>query len=76
MPLARTSYVLVGCKVPAFAGVRKNSATGAWIGAGFASGNLTTQPGTGNYKIGYQSLAGGIVNPPGGCSGAQVQVGP
>ncbi len=37
---------------------------------------MTYLPGTGNYKIGYQSLAGGIVNPPGGCANATVQVGP
>jgi hypothetical protein len=37
---------------------------------------LTTRSGVGNYKIGFQSLAGGLVNPPGGCSGATVSVGP
>ncbi len=73
---SRTSYVLVGCKVPAFSGVRKDSAATSWSNAGFASGNLSYLPGSGNYKIGYQSLAGGLVNPPGGCSGATVQVGP
>jgi len=74
--LTRSSYVLVGCKVPAFAGVRKNSASTNWVNAGFSSGNITYLNGTGNYKIGYQSLAGGLVNPLGGCSGATVQVGP
>ena len=34
------------------------------------------QSGSGNYKIGYQSTAGGIVNPTGGCSGASITVGP
>jgi Flp pilus assembly protein TadG len=74
--LTRTAYVLVGCKVPAFAGVRKNSAVTNWTSAGFGAANLTTQTGSGNYRIGYQSLAGGLVNPPGGCSGATVVVGP
>ena len=74
--LTRSNYVLLTCKVPAFAGVRKNSAMGVWTTAGFASGNMTFLRGTGNYKIGYQSLAGGLVNPSGGCSGATIQVGP
>lgn len=74
--LTRTNYVLVGCKVPAFAGARKNAASSMWTDAGFAAANLTELPGIGNYIIGYQSLAGGLVNPPGGCSGATIQVGP
>ena len=74
--LTRSSYVLIGCKVPSFSGVRKNSATTMWTNAGFSSSNIALLSGTGNYKIGYQSLVGGLVNPPGGCSGATVQVGP
>jgi len=74
--VTRSAYVFVGCKVPAFAGVRVNSAPGLWTGAGFAAGNFSTLPGVGNYKIGFQSLAGGLVNPPGGCAGASVIVGP
>jgi Flp pilus assembly protein TadG len=73
--LTRSSYVWVTCKVPAFSGVRKNSASSTWTSAGFTAGNLTTLPGNGNYKISYQSLAGGLVGPPGGCD-AQIQVGP
>jgi hypothetical protein len=72
----RSAYVLVGCKVPAFAGVRKNSAATTWTSAGFDAAKLTTQNGSGNYRIGYQSLAGGLVNPPGGCAGATITVGP
>ena len=72
---SRTDYVLAGCQVPAFAGVRKNNATSVWTLAGFASSNLTALDGVGNYKIGYQSLAGGLVNPMGGCDGATVTVG-
>lgn len=74
--VTRTSYVLVGCKVPAFAGIHKNSAVTTWQNYGFTWSNLTTLNGNGNYKIGYQSLAGGLVNPPGGCSGATISVGP
>ncbi|MEP7159185.1 MAG: PKD domain-containing protein, partial [Chloroflexota bacterium] len=74
--VTRSTYVLVGCKVPAFAGVHKNAAATTWQNYGFTSSNLSTLDGNGNYKIGYQSLAGGLVNPPGGCSGATVSVGP
>jgi PKD domain/TadE-like protein len=70
----RSSYVLVSCKVPAFAGVRKNSAGSTWSSAGFTT-SINFLPGSGNYKIGYQSIAGGLVNPLGGC-GAQITVGP
>jgi hypothetical protein len=73
--LSRADYVLATCKVPAFAGVRVNSAPGSWSGAGFSASNFTEMSGAGNYKIGYQSLAGGLVNPPGGCD-AFIQVGP
>lgn len=71
---SRVDYVVVACKVPAFAGVRVNSAPSLWTGAGFSASNFTAQPGTGNYKIGFQSLAGGLVNPTGGCSGATITV--
>ncbi len=75
--LTRTSYVLVGCKVPAFAGVRRNEASDSWSSAGFTT-TMTFLDGQGNgqnYKIGYQSLTGGLVNPLGGC-GASITVGP
>lgn len=76
----RSSYVLVGCKVPAFAGVRRNNAADTWAAAGFDRLNLTEMAGDPgkeqNYKIGYQSLVGGLVNPSGGCSGATITVGP
>ena len=62
-------------KVPAFAGVHKNAADSTWSNAGFDSSNISYLDGNGNYKIGYQSLAGGIVNPMGGCSGAEITVG-
>lgn len=74
--VSRSSYVLVACKVPAFAGVRVNDAGGIWVAAGFASNHFSALDGNGNYKIGFQSLVGGMVNPPGGCSGATVTVGP
>jgi len=76
--LTRGSYVLVACKVPAFAGVHRNSAATVWSDAGFSASNMNYQDGSnnGNYKIGYQSLTGGLVNPIGGCSGATITVGP
>lgn len=74
--LTRHNYVLLSCKVPAFAGVRLNNAESIWTSAGFDAAKFSELPGSGNYKIAYQSLAGGLVNPPGGCSGASIQVGP
>ena len=71
----RSLYVLVACKVPAFSGVRKNDADGLWSAAGFDTSNITYLDGPGNYKIGYQSLAGGLVNPSGGCD-AEITLGP
>ena len=57
----------------AFAGVRRNNAADIWAAAGFDRDNLTEMPGLpgkeANYKIGFQSLVGGLVNPSGGCSG-------
>jgi hypothetical protein len=75
LTVTRSNYVLVGCKVPSFSGVRRNSADSLWSAAGF-SGTTTKLSGSGNYKIGYQSLVGGLVNPLGGCSGATITVGP
>ena len=79
---ALATYVLIGCKVPALIGSRMNSATGMWTdpnsaaGGGFAAGNITFLSGNGNYMIHTQTLVGGLVNPPGGCSGATITVGP
>jgi Flp pilus assembly protein TadG len=75
-PLLRNGYVTVGCKVPSLIGVRKNSAATVWTNAGFTAANITYLDGNGNYIIRNQSLAGGMLNPPGGCSGAQIRVGP
>jgi PKD repeat protein len=77
--LMRPSYIFVGCKVPAFAGVHVNSAESSWTTAGFSASNIFYLEGQGggmNYKIGYQSLTGGLVNPSGGCAGANITVGP
>jgi TadE-like protein/PKD domain len=74
--VTRTMYVLVGCQVPSFTGVRVNNASGVWTSAGFAAANLTTASGNGNYFINTQSLAGGLLNPNGGCTGATITVGP
>ena len=73
---SRVDYVFLGCKVPAFAGVRVNSAPSLWTNAGFSASNFSAMEGTGNYKISFQSLAGGLVNPTGGCDGATIIVGP
>jgi PKD repeat protein len=77
---SRSNYVLVGCKVPSFSGVRRNDSPSLWTAAGFDGDNFHDLPGDPgkeqNYKVGYQSIAGGLVNPPGGCSGASITVGP
>lgn len=72
---AKSSYVLVGCQVPDFHGVKVNGATSTWTSAGF-SGAPIMQKGTGNYSINFQSIASGTLNPAGGCSGATITVGP
>lgn len=76
--VTRDAYVHVGCQVPSFVagGVRKNQASGLWTGAGFSAANLTTLPGNGNYVIGFQSIVGGLINPPGGCADTVIEVGP
>jgi len=73
--LTRPAYVVIDCKVPSFTGVKKNSAQGVWNGEGFTT-TVQTAPGSGNYFINTQSIAGGLVAPAGGCSGAQITVGP
>lgn len=72
---AKSSYILVGCQVPDFHGVKKNNAASTWTSAGFTVAP-TTQSGTGNYSINFQSIASGTLNPAGGCSGATITVGP
>lgn len=74
--LTRAAYVLVGCQVPSFSGVRQNNAVATWTAAGFAQGNISIASGNGNYFINNQSLAGGLLNPAGGCGGAVISVGP
>jgi hypothetical protein len=71
--LPRVGYVLISCKVPAFSGVHNSQAVSTWTNAGFAAGNITVNN-NGNSKLTQQSLAGGLVNPPGGCSGATIVV--
>jgi hypothetical protein len=77
---SRSNYVLVGCKVPSFSGVRRNDSEDLWASAGFSRSNYHELPGgpgkEQNYKVGYQSLVGGLVNPLGGCSGASLTIGP
>lgn len=63
------------CTVPNFAGVRKNDAAGLWSSYGF-TGTITYRSGSGNYKINFQSLQGGLLDPqPGGCASG-IEVGP
>ena len=73
----KVGYIVIAdkpCIVPNFAGVRKNSAQGVWDAAGFTT-TVSFLPGQNNYKIGVQSLPGGLANPPDGCN-ATIQVGP
>ncbi len=70
----KTAYIIVECIVPNFAGTRKNQAQSRWTAAGFTT-QVQFRAGKGNYVINYQSLPGGLRNPPGGCN-AQIEVGP
>jgi Flp pilus assembly protein TadG len=80
--LTRTSpnggYVSVGCMVPDFHQIRKNSAAGIWSSpsVGFVASNLSTLPGNGNYLINTQSLASGLLVLASQCSTATITVGP
>jgi PKD repeat protein len=72
----KVGYMIVTerpCTVPNFAGVQKNKVQGIWDTAGFTT-PVAFAPGQ-NYKIGVQSLPGGLTNPPGGCA-ATISVGP
>ncbi len=74
--LVRSAYVLVGCQVPDFHGVKVNNADTVWTNAGFTLANLSQQNGNGNYFINFQSISSGTLNPAGGCAGAAITVGP
>lgn len=50
------------CTVPDFDDERKNDATGSWNGAGFST-TPTFLPGSGNYRIHFQSLAASADEP-------------
>lgn len=63
------------CTVPNFAGLRLNKAQATWTAAGFAT-SVAALPGQNNYVIQQQTLPGGLVDPPGGCDGATIRVGP
>jgi hypothetical protein len=73
--LTRPQYVLVGCQVPDFHNVKQKSAQALWASAGFTT-DVVISTGNGNYSINTQSLTSGLLNPPGGCSGATITVGP
>jgi hypothetical protein len=72
----RTSYLLVACKVPAFAGVRKSSAVAVWTAAGFNWANLFALTGKGNYKIGLPGVGRWAGESPRNCSAPSSVVGP
>ena len=76
--MTKVGYVVVQdmiCTVPDFFNVRKDDAQDRWTAAGFTT-QVLFQPGNGNYKIGYQSIVGGKIDPqPDGCSSV-VTVGP
>lgn len=76
----RAGAVVVGdrpCTVPDFANHNVSTAQGIWEGEGFTTTVTAEPPGRGpaDYKIKYQSLPGGLTNPPGGCA-ATITVGP
>lgn len=79
--LTKNDFIVVGdrpCQVPDFANVLVSDAQALWDRAGFTttvSAQPPTNPNKPNYKIRYQSLPGGVVNPPGGCDAA-IEVGP
>jgi TadE-like protein len=61
------------CSVPDFDDERKNDAQGIWEDDGGFTTTVTFLPGTGNYRIHFQSLAPGTEMP---CDTAVIQVGP
>jgi len=72
----KAALVLVSqfpCVVPNFANTRANDAQATWNGAGFTT--TVKKLRTGNFRIEYQSLPGGLTNPPNGCA-ATIEVGP
>ena len=74
----KINYIVVGekiCTVPDFGGLRKNDAQDRWSDAGFTT-TVTLQAGQGNYRINFQSLLGGTIDPqPNGCD-STITVGP
>ena len=73
----KAAYIVVSdrpCTVPNFAGTKKNNAQATWTSARFTTA-VTFRTGSGNYTINYQSIQGGLANPPGGCN-APLAVGP
>lgn len=66
------------CVVPDFQNRNVSTAQALWAANGFTTTVNTLPPSNPqqpDYKIRYQSLTGGLVNPPGGC-GANITVGP
>jgi PKD repeat protein len=76
--LTKVGYIVVydqTCTVPDFANVRKNDAQDLWSDARFTT-QVQHQPGNGNYLIGYQSIVGGVIDPPPAGCGSVITVGP
>lgn len=74
----RSRYVVTYCQVPNFANILLSKAQATWTAAYFTTTVSSLPPSNSkkpDYKIGYQSLPGGIVNPAGGCA-ALITVGP
>ena len=69
--LTKTAYITVAhrtCRVPDFAGTKKNNAQATWAAAGFTT-TVLFGSGNGNWTIRTQSLVGGTVDPqPNGCA--------
>jgi hypothetical protein len=80
--LRKAGFIVVAartCTVPDFAGVKVSNAQTRWSTAGFTT-TVQTLPappkGASDYKINFQSLVGGTIDPqPSGCNSA-ITVGP
>ena len=76
--LTKKAYIVITnkvCIVPSFGTYKKNQAQGLWNAAGFTT-TVQFQPPNGNYDIGYQSLTGGMIDPPPAGCASVITVGP
>ena len=76
--ITKVAYIVISdriCTVPDFGNVRINQAQNRWDSAGFTT-TVLFQPGPNNYRINYQSITGGTIDPqPDGCDSI-ITVGP